>query len=217
MPSTGNGPEGSGRPRRVGREEVRSRILASAYEVFRSRGYEGASLERVADAAGFSKGAVYSNFANKDELFFELMAARIDERARALLQAGGKARGGERGARPPVEAARLAGRLLRAMGEEDPEWQILFIEFWLRCARNEELRGKLALKRREMRERIAAYAAESAALSGLKLTRAAAMDLATAVLALSNGLGIEGIIDPSAVKSSLMGELLARIAAGLGG
>jgi AcrR family transcriptional regulator len=212
-------PAPPGRARRVGRDEVRRRILASAYGVFEVWGYEGASLERVAEAAGFSKGAVYSNFAGKDELFFELVSARIDERAAALVEAAAaRDSGGRPGARGPRdssgEAARLAGSLLRAMGEEDPAWQVLFIEFWLRCARNEDLRSRLAEKRRAMRSRIADSAQGLAAARGIELPPAAAMDLATTVLALSNGLGIEGLIDPASVRPALMGELLARIVAG---
>ena len=72
------------RRRREKREEVRSRLVAAAVGVFSERGYEGASLERVAEAAGFSKGAVYSNFSGKDELFFELVSAHIDERIEAV-------------------------------------------------------------------------------------------------------------------------------------
>lgn len=197
------------RRKREKRTEVRARILSVAYALFSERGYDGASLERVAEAAGFSKGAVYSNFANKDELFYELVAARIDERMQAL-------RAGEGGG-PPVTAvaggdmARRVGQALRSMGEADPGWQVLFIEFWLRCARNESLREKLAQRRLLMRESIAALIREWTAASGLKLDNAKSMDLATTVLALSNGLGIEGIIDPEAVSPELLGEILAKL------
>lgn len=219
-------PAGGGRIKRVRREDVRRRILDAAYGVFAERGYEGASLERVAEAAGFSKGAVYSNFANKDELFYELIAARIDERARAVRESAGRRRaaagkeprprGSTRGAdRKNAETiARLAGRELREMGSADPGWQTLFIEFWLRCAKNDELRAKLAEKRRLMRRKIAELIEDEAAASGSVLGAREAMDLATIVLALSNGLGIEGIIDPKAVRPALFGDVLARIVTG---
>jgi AcrR family transcriptional regulator len=189
------------RRRREKREDVRARLLEASYGVFAERGYEGASLERVAEAAGFSKGAVYSNFASKDELFFELVAARIDERVEAVQVGGEKA----------ASAARLAGELIRKLGEADPGWQILFIEFWLRCARNDKLRARLAERRIVMRTRIAEAIGAQAAASGLTLGRAEAMDLATTVLALSNGLGIEGLIDPKAVRPALFGEILAKV------
>jgi AcrR family transcriptional regulator len=203
-------PEG-GRQRRIKREEVRRRILNVAYSLFAERGYEGASLERVAEAAGFSKGAVYSNFANKDELFYELIAARIDERAEAVRAASVKRAAGKR--EGAATAARRAGEELRGMGAADPGWQMLFIEFWLRCARSEELRIKFAQRRRAMRARIAALVEEEASAAGIELGRSGAMDLATTLLALSNGLGIEGILDPPAVKPALFGEIMERIVA----
>jgi AcrR family transcriptional regulator len=202
------------RRRREKRSEVKARLLKVAYGIFAERGYEGASLERVAEAAGFSKGAVYSNFASKDELFYELLAAKIDERAEAVsisaerLRSSGGAGGARRGA---ADFARLAGEELRGMGAADPAWQMLFIEFWLRCSRSEELRAKFAQKRRAMRAVIAANAREEAAAAGTELGEAEAMDFATTVLALSNGLGIEGLIDQDAVRPGLLGEILARI------
>jgi AcrR family transcriptional regulator len=193
------------RRRREKRSEVRARILAVAYDLFAERGYEGASLERVAEAAGFSKGAVYSNFASKDELFYELIAAKIDERVAAIRAAMKRPEAGS------AEAVRAAGELLCGIGAADPAWQALFIEFWLRCARNEELRAKFAERRRAMRAAIAELAREEASAGGAALGEAEAMDLATTVLALSNGLGIEGMIDPESVRPELFGELLARI------
>jgi AcrR family transcriptional regulator len=207
-----SGPTEGGRQKRVKREDVRRRLLDAAYGVFAERGFEGASLERVAEAAGFSKGAVYSNFANKDELFYELIAARIDERAEAIRAAAAR-----RFAEKPEDAetaARLAGRELRDMGAADPLWQMLFVEFWLRCARNDHLRAKLAEKRLAMRTKIAALFADRARASGLGLDDGVALDLATIVLALSNGLGIEGLIDPDAVRPALFGEVLAKLVAG---
>jgi len=211
----GEGSEGPPvRRRREKREEVRSKILAAAVDVFSQRGYEGASLDKVAEAAGFSKGAVYSNFAGKDELFFELVATRIDQRLEAVGAATArrpsKAPGGAE------SAARAAGRVLREAGEADPEWQLLFLEFWLRCARNEELRARLAERRRAMRGKIADLVEAKAEAAGAKVSRSEAMDLATTALALSNGLGIEGIIDPKSAPPRLLGEILSRIVAGAG-
>ena len=216
--------EEAGTPARRRREKkavVRSRLIAAAGGVFAERGYEGASLERVAEAAGFSKGAVYSNFASKDELFFELVAARIDERieaVRAATEAPAAAAGGRAkalaAASDPGSAARAAGRAMREAGEADPEWQLIFLEFWLRCARNGELRGRLAEKRRAMRGKIADLLEAKARGAGTRISRAQAMDLATTALALSNGFGIEGIIDPKAATPRLFGEILSRVVAG---
>ena len=64
-------------PKRLTREEsralTREKLLASAYEVMAREGYEGASIDRIAEEAGFSKGAFYSNFDSKEEIFLELL------------------------------------------------------------------------------------------------------------------------------------------------
>lgn len=64
------------RPPRLTREQsrarTRERLLASAAVVFTREGYAGASIDRIAEEAGYSKGAMYSNFASKDELFFAM-------------------------------------------------------------------------------------------------------------------------------------------------
>jgi AcrR family transcriptional regulator len=219
--------EAPARHRREKREDVRSKILAAAVEVFATRGYEDSSLKRVAAQAGFSKGAVYSNFENKDELFFELVASRIDERIEAVRLAtekkaasvgkmpkAGAGTGSSANAVAIEAVARLAGKVLREMGEADPAWQGLFLEFWLRCARNDAMKARLADLRREMRGRIADLIVAEAKAAGARIGRSEAMDIATTALALSNGLGIEGIIDPKAAPPRLLGEILSRVIAG---
>ena len=62
-------------------ERNRERVLDAAREVFLERGYAGATLEAIAEAAGFSKGVVYSQFAGKPDLFLALLERRIDQRA----------------------------------------------------------------------------------------------------------------------------------------
>ena len=62
-------------------EQNRSLVLAAARRVFLTQGYHGATLEQIADEAGFSKGVVYSQFDSKADLFLTLLRARIAERA----------------------------------------------------------------------------------------------------------------------------------------
>src|ERR1700689_5137899 len=69
------------------RADTRARLLHAAGDVFAERGYDRASLDDVAAAAGLTKGAVYSSFASKDELFYALMAERIGERLEIVAQA----------------------------------------------------------------------------------------------------------------------------------
>src|SRR6187549_941860 len=72
-------------PKRLNRveqgERNRALVLAAARRVFLERGYSGATLEAIAEEAGFSKGVVYSQFAGKPDLFLALLESRIVERA----------------------------------------------------------------------------------------------------------------------------------------
>ncbi len=66
--------------------QTRRRLLDGAAVVFARRGFHGASLEEVADEAGYSKGAVYSNFVSKEELFLAVLAARFHDRTELYRQ-----------------------------------------------------------------------------------------------------------------------------------
>ena len=66
------------------REMTRAALLDAALDVFAQRGFEGASLDEIAETAGFTRGAIYKNFANKEELFFAVIE-RADEQAFATF------------------------------------------------------------------------------------------------------------------------------------
>src|SRR5271170_4595996 len=63
---------------------TRAELIATAATVFAQRGYEGASVEEIAERAGYSHGAVYSNFAGKSDLFLAVFEEYMAERAREL-------------------------------------------------------------------------------------------------------------------------------------
>src|ERR671914_602702 len=85
------------RVRRQPRAQTREELLDAAARVFARRGLDGATVEAVSEEAGFSTGAVYSNFESKEELFLSLYEERIQRRRRELRAAvegsgGGAAR-----------------------------------------------------------------------------------------------------------------------------
>ncbi len=198
------------RPRRIPRQETRARIVEAAAQVFARRGYEAATLDEVAAHAGYSKGAVYSNFANKEELFLTLMRERIQQRLEAV---------GEATAQPGTldEQTARAGAQLTELLEQQPDWHRLFIEFWGRAVRDEALRLELVEQRRPMRATIAAFLEDLSTRYGVALP-AAADDLAVIILALSNGIAIEHLADPETVDPKLyataLNLLLGAVASG---
>lgn len=69
-----------------GRERTKARLMRAAYEVFAESGLDGASVEAICDRAGFTRGAFYSNFSTKEELFFELVRAVTDRKLEAVSE-----------------------------------------------------------------------------------------------------------------------------------
>ena len=68
------------------RENTRARLLEAAEQVFAEVGLEGATVEAVCDRAGFTRGAFYSNFESKDELFLTLAASVGQARLQAVRE-----------------------------------------------------------------------------------------------------------------------------------
>jgi AcrR family transcriptional regulator len=200
------GPSPASKPRkrvRPTRAETRARLLAAAGKVFAQRGYDRASLEDVAAAAGLTKGAVYSSFASKDKLFYALMSERIGER----LQLATAAVPRESSAGEITREA--AAGLAELMGSQ-ADWHLLFIEFWARAVRDPALRKDFARHRRAARAVIARFLEQQAARAGVELP-APAEQLAIAVLALSNGIAIEHLADPETVDPTILTPILGLL------
>lgn len=86
--------------RAIAKQQTREKVLQAARQLFTERGYEGATIRDIAKAAGMSTGAVFASFADKSELFGDILTADHAAMAQAMSQAtDGKA---------TVEAALLA-------------------------------------------------------------------------------------------------------------
>ena len=195
------------RTRRPGRQAVRRRLLDAALAVFAERGYANASLDQVATAAGLTKGAIYSNFASKDDLFFALMTEQIVQRADAI-QSALSAHAAE--ARGP-EALQDIGRQLTRAFTTQRSWQLVFFDFWRLAMCDESVRIRFVAHRRMVRAAIAARVEQSFG-SRPTPSRFSVDDVVTIVLALCNGLAIEQYIDPDLVSDGLLGRILSSLA-----
>ncbi|WP_207507673.1 TetR/AcrR family transcriptional regulator [Klenkia brasiliensis] len=185
------------RPRR---DEVRARVLEAARGVFAERGFAGASTDLVAAAAGFTKGAVYSNFGSKDDLFLALMTAEGAARVAAVEQALAGTTD------LPGALAAVGAQLSRP----DPAWQLLYLEFWQRAVRDPAVRTAFTASRRELRSRVAAaverFLAEHPVQTGWDAGR-----LTVVILALTHGLALESLPDPGAVPDDVLPRVLADL------
>ena len=187
---------------------TRERLVDAASRVFARRGYHAATLEEVAREAGHSTGAVYSNFAGKEDLFLALADRQIAGRAQQARAVAEVAPADPWSDPKRVEAA--VAQWLRSFIEENEDWPLLFYEFWSYGIRNARLRSEFESRRRAAREAIAGPLVEAAEARGLEL-RHPAGELAAALSGVINGLAFERAIDPE----SLSEETAAFVVAGV--
>jgi AcrR family transcriptional regulator len=174
--------------------QTRAQLVATAKRLFFEDGYHPTSLEKVADAAGYSKGAVYSNFRNKDELCTAVLDEIRAERLGEVLEIIG---------RPdtPSRTDALRDWAERVIG--DPGWTSLEVEFAVHARRNEQLRTDLAARLHNILQMLTA-GVESADNPDLKMP---GPQTATVLLALGVGLGLLRSVDPSIPVNGLIDTL----------
>jgi AcrR family transcriptional regulator len=127
-------------------QRTRGALLRSASKLFCRRGLEGTSIDDVAEAAGYTKGAFYANFKSKEELFLVM----LDEKFSRELERIDRALAGTGDA--DEEARTAAAEYIHFASDE--EWPRLYFEFAAHAARNEEFRQELATRQRAMRDRL---------------------------------------------------------------
>jgi AcrR family transcriptional regulator len=130
------------------REETREHVLAAAAQVFARRGFHATSLEAIAEEAGYSRGAVYYNFADKEELFLELLDRRCAERAQDLHAVFADVDDDVEATSQQAQIA--AQRALDAM-TGDPQWRALYMEFLAHAARDSAFRRRFSKRTQDMR------------------------------------------------------------------
>jgi AcrR family transcriptional regulator len=187
------------KPRRLSRKErqaeTRARLLEAAEAVILRRGFERASVEEIAAEAGFTRGAFYSNFDSKEQLFFELLAERAYAEYTRILD------------RTPQDmtpreqlrwgAQTLVDRYSRA--ERTDDW---LARLWLECislaAREERFRKLAEGFWKGNRERITERFRSEYERRGIE-PPIEPRHLASGIIALDIGLFLQHLVDPEAV------------------
>ncbi len=182
------------------RQQTRDVLVEAATEVFARRGFEGASLEEIAETAGFTRGAIYKHFAGKEELFFAVIEAsneRVIEAFRAIAPISADSR--------EWDVARLA-EMWRANVTGYEDLLALGMEHQLYVLRNPSARARAIAHRRKNRDLVAAFIQETAERSGLTL-RLPAPTLASVILAAADGLTYAARVDGEELFAAFL-ELL---------
>jgi AcrR family transcriptional regulator len=185
------------------RAMTRQHLLDAAAIVFARNGFHGSTLDEVAATAGFSKGAVYSNFKSKDDLFLELLHDRIDRQFAAVSEAL------ESGSHDTAEQFPRIRQILRGdVSPWDDDFVTLWLEFVLYARRNADAQEKLAASAQRARAQVEALIRHEYESVGATPNYPTA-DLAEIALALFNGLGIDRVVDPSAVTDQTLDTTLS--------
>jgi AcrR family transcriptional regulator len=184
----------------------RALLFAAARRVFLARGYHAATLEQIADEAGFSKGVVYSRFASKADMFLALLEDRIAERAGQNAQAA-QALAGSGDFAALLDLAQQAERAA-------PGWRLLVTEFRIHAARDPELNRRYATLHARTIEGIAS-ALVVISERGEQSLPFPPRQLAELMLAIDTGLALELAADSDALGSPelpLLRWLIGRFA-----
>lgn len=170
------------------KERTKSELVEAARTVFLRRGFHRASLDEIAEEAGYTKGAVYSNFDGKNDLFLAAFADHFRRRAEMYAEVIFDQKNIE-------DSYRIVGRVWREANERDPEWARLLTEFLIHASRDESLRAAVHDVRERGLERIAEIVDAVAAQHGIEFTMPT-LDVARGSGALNRGLAIEQLINP---------------------
>jgi AcrR family transcriptional regulator len=195
------------RVRRRPRAETRRELLDAAERVFARQGFHAASVEAVSEEAGFSRGALYSNFKDKEDLFLALWGERIERRRRELREVMENAGGPKEGLAP------ASANIMDALGRER-DWFLLYFEFALHAARDPAFARRFERVRKQGLADLAAGIADGLENAGLESSLDPA-ELALALKALSYGVALERLVSENSVPDELLGRVMELVFRGL--
>jgi len=163
------------------RQHTRDLLLDAAEEVFAKKGFEGASLEEIADTAGYTRGAIYKHFGGKEELFLEANARFNERYVHAFVDVIDPS--------TPLDKLDLKAiaRRWRDLHRANRDRYALGAEFNLYVLRHPEIHGRVLEQRRRTIEMIAQFMQEQDAAAGLK-TRIPPLTVARLAVAASDGI-----------------------------
>jgi AcrR family transcriptional regulator len=169
------------------RDDTRDKLFEAAARVFEEQGINAASIETIAAAAGFTRGAFYSNFASKDELIVAMLEDHVEQTIRRNLDLLAK----HQDLQDYIDAFRNMDR-----GRQDPLGRapLLHMEMILFVARAEKRRPELAKRLRARRQMLTEIVAAISKHGGKNFEKPEWV--AAILLALEDGFRLHRLIDP---------------------
>jgi AcrR family transcriptional regulator len=181
------------------RARTRAQLLDAAARVYARRGFESATLDEVAEEAGFTKGAVYDHFGSKENLLFALLDEHLSTQIAEQITLFD----------PAVDTAERpragADRWMRQL-DEDPDAFRLFVEAWVRSQRDDALREKVLAGVEAWRRTFTGFGRARVDEGAIEVPDEALERFATVMLALGIGFGMLRLSDPDSVPGELLGS-----------
>jgi AcrR family transcriptional regulator len=176
-------------------QRTREEILAAADRLFVEQGFHATSVDQIAQAAGYTKGAVYSNFDAKEDLFFAVYEARMQAGIEEI----------DRAAARTTDARELILSMTSDTGRRrgrDDRWLATFFEFWAHVVRRPALRDRFAEIHARVQDPFEAALERLAAEHDVELPFPP-RPLAVAMMAMTLGLALERLVQPEVVDDQL--------------
>jgi AcrR family transcriptional regulator len=187
--------------REQSRDQTRERLLDAAQAIFMNKGFVGASVEDIALAAGYTRGAFYSNFSSKAELLVELL--RRDHEA---MQADLRSIFETETTRKDMEARVITYYSRMA---QDNKAFLLWVEAKLLAARDVRFRARFNAFMKEKRDQLAAYIQEFSDRTGAPVPLAPDL-LVVGLMGLCDGVQFFAMADPQEITPVIVEEVLRR-------
>ena len=188
---------------------TRAQLLEAAQRVFLRDGFHGASLDAIAEEAGYTTGAVYSNFRGKDDLFLAVLDAEARRRfplhTEAMLRAGSV-----------EEGLRASAREMAGYAREHPGWTAVYVEFWTHASRRPELRRRVAEQHERLLDTVGGLVEQWTARWDVEF-KLPVREVVRGIYAISRGMGLEALLadEPGAAGAEQSEEMFLACAMGL--
>src|SRR5699024_185990 len=142
------------------RENTRTKLVRASLEVFVEKGIDGATVDDLVSAAGFTRGAFYSNFSSKEEVFtapFDEVTAELIAIANTAVGSAvsdGECTGSQ--SPPDLDDAGVMLAVFEGIRPFGRQWYLLYSDAIARSLRDERMRAALAEQRERLRDQIGA-------------------------------------------------------------
>jgi AcrR family transcriptional regulator len=187
------------------KQQTRERLLESAHALIALKGYEGAAVDDIAEDAGYSRGAFYSNFANKQAMMTELIQSCFDSDLEAL---------GHMGTLTDVSELEQGFREYARLRSSDPENTLWTLEFELAAVRHPELRDAYAEQFEKLRREVRSMLHNAFAAMEHPDPKATER-FADVFIVILSGLSLMQLLYPESFDEGLFGDAFAALVRGI--